>query len=260
MVGLRWGTSMADLLLSESRQAALRSLLAADAVPGRPLPPKRLLETVATLVPCDIVNAGLTDGHGRILEHLVLAPGPNGRSTVIPSPWPEAEYDEDDAPMLTGWLHWSRNPRLAEKCGGWLGTDDLTLGFLNGVDHVVQIGFVRETSTFSEEELALFRMLFPVLERLVRERPTPYLPPSLTVSERRVLHQVAAGRSNREIAGLLWVAESTVRKHLENAYRKLGVSNRMAAVVRMNGCRESDLKGSLERFAGTRMGPQESSI
>jgi DNA-binding NarL/FixJ family response regulator len=42
-----------------------------------------------------------------------------------------------------------------------------------------------------------------------------------------------------------------VRKHLEDAYRKLGVSNRMAAVARLQG-RDSDtvdFKGRLETFA-----------
>jgi DNA-binding CsgD family transcriptional regulator len=115
---------------------------------------------------------------------------------------------------------------------------------------------VRESRTFTEEELALLRMLVPVLGRLVRERPTPAPPTHLTLSERRILHQVAAGRANAEIAASLCVAESTVRKHLENSYRKLGVSNRMAAVARLRGSDHDgvDLRDRIETFAGTRMG------
>ena len=41
--------------------------------------------------------------------------------------------------------------------------------------------------------------------------------------------------SNAEIAARLFVSVCTVRKHLENAYRKLGVHNRMAAVVALGG-------------------------
>jgi ATP/maltotriose-dependent transcriptional regulator MalT len=70
----------------------------------------------------------------------------------------------------------------------------------------------------------------PALERLLRERPVSTLPPSLTVQERRVLGLVATGLSNAEIADQLVVAPCTVGKHLENAYRKLGVTNRLAAV------------------------------
>jgi DNA-binding NarL/FixJ family response regulator len=95
----------------------------------------------------------------------------------------------------------------------------------------VQLEFSRESRVFSEEELALLRMLVPVLARLVRERPAAGLPACLTVSERRVLHEVAAGCSNAEIATTLCIAECTVRKHLENAYRKLGVTNRTAAAL-----------------------------
>ena len=38
-----------------------------------------------------------------------------------------------------------------------------------------------------------------------------------------------------EIARILWVAPGTVRKHLDNVYAKLGVSNRTEAVVRACG-------------------------
>ncbi len=56
--------------------------------------------------------------------------------------------------------------------------------------------------------------------------------------------------ANAEIATTFCVAECTVRKHLENAYRKLGVSNRMAAVARLRSADDApDLRGRLETFA-----------
>jgi DNA-binding CsgD family transcriptional regulator len=55
----------------------------------------------------------------------------------------------------------------------------------------------------------------------------------LTPREREVLALVAEGLSNTEIARRLWVAPSTVAKHLEQAYRKLGVSSRTAAGARV---------------------------
>lgn len=54
---------------------------------------------------------------------------------------------------------------------------------------------------------------------------------ALTVREAQVLSWVARGRLNREIAELLFISPATVRKHLENAYAKLGVRNRTQAVA-----------------------------
>jgi DNA-binding CsgD family transcriptional regulator len=48
----------------------------------------------------------------------------------------------------------------------------------------------------------------------------------LTPRERESLELVAEGRTNAEVAGLLWVSPGTVRKHPENAYDKLGVHTR----------------------------------
>jgi DNA-binding CsgD family transcriptional regulator len=55
----------------------------------------------------------------------------------------------------------------------------------------------------------------------------------LTPREREVLGLVAEGLTNAEIARRLWVAPSTVAKHLEQAYPKLGVHNRTAAIARL---------------------------
>jgi DNA-binding CsgD family transcriptional regulator len=57
----------------------------------------------------------------------------------------------------------------------------------------------------------------------------------LTARERDVLSWVARGKTNAEIAEMLWLAPSTVRKHLENVYAKLGVSTRTAAVAQFFG-------------------------
>jgi DNA-binding NarL/FixJ family response regulator len=51
----------------------------------------------------------------------------------------------------------------------------------------------------------------------------------LTGREHEVLRLVAAGLPNGRIAEQLWVTEQTVKFHLSNVYRKLGVANRTAA-------------------------------
>jgi DNA-binding CsgD family transcriptional regulator len=57
----------------------------------------------------------------------------------------------------------------------------------------------------------------------------------LTARESQILAWVARGKTNREVAELLWIAPTTVRKHLENVYAKLGVTTRTAAVARFFG-------------------------
>jgi DNA-binding CsgD family transcriptional regulator len=71
------------------------------------------------------------------------------------------------------------------------------------------------------------------LDSLLLEERQTGIP--LTAREREVLAWVARGKTNAEIARLLWLAPSTVRKHLENVYAKLGVSTRTAAVARFLG-------------------------
>jgi NarL family two-component system response regulator LiaR len=54
--------------------------------------------------------------------------------------------------------------------------------------------------------------------------------PSLTDRERSILAAVAAGLTTAAISRDLWVSEHTIKFHLTNIYRKLGVQNRAAAV------------------------------
>jgi DNA-binding NarL/FixJ family response regulator len=51
----------------------------------------------------------------------------------------------------------------------------------------------------------------------------------LSPREAEILKRVASGRSNREIASELWLSEQTVKYHLTNVYRKLGVRGRTGA-------------------------------
>jgi DNA-binding NarL/FixJ family response regulator len=54
---------------------------------------------------------------------------------------------------------------------------------------------------------------------------------ALTTREREILEHVASGKQNIAIALELGVAPATVEKHLENIYRKLGVTNRTGAAA-----------------------------
>ncbi|WP_202865962.1 helix-turn-helix transcriptional regulator [Kribbella turkmenica] len=85
---------------------------------------------------------------------------------------------------------------------------------------------------FTERERLLLRMLRPHLVEVYRdlERRRAGIP-DLTSRQLELLRLVAEGHSNTQIARRLFVAEGTVRKHLENIYERLGVTSRTAAVA-----------------------------
>ena len=70
------------------------------------------------------------------------------------------------------------------------------------------------------------------LWRNARLRSPPAAAGLLTPREREILAWVARGKTNGEIATILYLAPGTVRKHLDNVYAKLEVSSRTGAVAR----------------------------
>ena len=60
---------------------------------------------------------------------------------------------------------------------------------------------------------------------------TPETTETLTERETEVLHLLAQGRSNKEIARDLQVVEDTVKVHVKHILAKLGVQSRTQAVL-----------------------------
>ncbi len=87
---------------------------------------------------------------------------------------------------------------------------------------------------FSDRDRALLTLLRPHLYAAYREGTRPPAP-DLTARQQELLQLVATGYTNSQIARRLEVAESTVRKHLENIFERLQVTSRTAAVARMLG-------------------------
>jgi len=129
-----------------------------------------------------------------------------------------------------------------------------------GLDHMIDVGLpaaprlhrsfilFRETGAgdFSERDRAVLDVLRPHFRNLEArasrrrrlsekqvtqddDRSDAYA--ELTPREREIVWLVAEGKTNAQIAVQLWVAPSTVKKHLEHVYEKLGVGRRTAAAT-----------------------------
>ena len=69
---------------------------------------------------------------------------------------------------------------------------------------------------------------------------TPSSSAALTDRQFEVLKLVAAGRSNKEIARSLFIAEGTVKVHITAAFRALGVHNRVSAAAALRNQPRND--------------------
>jgi len=72
-----------------------------------------------------------------------------------------------------------------------------------------------------------------ILDRL-RTQGERVIPPSnpLSGTQLEIIRLVAAGFSNREIAGRVFLSENTVKSHMQEIFRKLDVGNRVEAALR----------------------------
>lgn len=188
---------MVDLVLGDAEQRALRRLLQVEPTPGAPVTTTAVLQSVLALVGGDAVAVTITDRSGQVVGEACVPPAAAGR-------------------------------------GAREVVDSMELAWSGERGYAARLHVARASRRFGERDAAMLRLVSPVLARLLRGVGASG-PASLTLQERRVLGLVAEGRSNSDIAGLLHVSPSTVRKHLEHAYRKLGVHSRLAAVATLEG-------------------------
>jgi DNA-binding CsgD family transcriptional regulator len=198
--------------------------------------PQFLLDRLVELIPC--ANAVQFDREGPVAfaGHVMCPPAVDEAAAAFALQRPTAVRrmtPRDGAITISGRLTPSELHRLDfyQEAMLPLGFED-ELKILLPVEPASAAGFslLRERP-FTERERMMVDVLSPLLARAsARAEPLP-----LTTREREILRWVGRGRTNKEIAGILGIRPSTVRKHLEHIFEKLDVHTRTAAVAKISG-------------------------
>jgi DNA-binding CsgD family transcriptional regulator len=142
-------------------------------------------------------------------------------------------------------------------------------------DRLVAIALNRAGPDFTDADAALLSVLQAPLGNALRRwrarggastalaRADSYGGSDLTGREVQVLQFAAAGRTNQAIATAIDVSPRTIAKHLENIYRKLGVTSRAAAVYAVAGGadqRAASLPGGSHAGPGAALRPSNGAV
>lgn len=138
--------------------------------------------------------------------------------------------------------------RITQSVNGWKsGREDMALAWLTDALELAEpAGYVR---SFADEGTVMSEMLFKLLQPHMKDSLStvsagyinrllealeghPLAEGLLTEQEMRVLHFIADDLMNKEIAKELAITTETVKFHIKNIYRKLGVNRRMQALAR----------------------------
>ena len=240
--------------LSESDYRGILQLLhAAGEVDGTDPFPEQVLARLRELVPCDTVSYGDFDPECDREDHVwrtgVRFAG-EPRAPVTPAvieaharlayqypyrPWSPAATRALRWSDLLSRREWHALDLYWEVCRPQDGEYELELWLATPDGVVGGFGFDSFKRDFSERDKLVLDLLRPHFVQLARnaaarKRESTSLG-ALTPREREILLWVARGKSNREIAAVLYLAPGTIRKHLDNVYGKLGVRNRAGAVA-----------------------------
>jgi ATP/maltotriose-dependent transcriptional regulator MalT len=163
------------------------------------------LEAIARAFPTDVLAATVDTARGALLLALADAPAALERLRRASTSWQDLQlpYEAAQARMLCG--------QAARAVGDEDGGRAELRAALGAFE---RLGAVRDVAT---------------VEALLAGPGE--LPGGLTAREAEVLRLVAAGKSNRAIAGELVISEHTVARHVQNIFTKLNVSSRSAATA-----------------------------
>lgn len=127
---------------------------------------------------------------------------------------------DNQPPHLIGWIkHWSRIAGLHDELEAKLGAAACAAAWERG------------QKLDLDETIAGLRRKF-LIDIDEQQRSNQILDEPLTPRELEVLNLIFAGHSNREIAEHFVLAESTIKRHINHIYDKLGVTSRTQALAR----------------------------
>jgi DNA-binding NarL/FixJ family response regulator len=123
---------------------------------------------------------------------------------------------------------------------------------LGGMRHVLDAGVdgIVLADALAETLAIVVRSVCAGLVSVPRTMRHAVDPPALSFRERQILALVVAGLTNDEIAGRLYLAETTIKGHLTSAFRRLGVRSRREAVALILSADESLRRSVLTAVPG----------
>ena len=225
-------------------RGVLAVLQEASAVEGPTPFPEPVLDALRRLIPCDVVTY-----HERLggQPALVSSGEPGGEMTGDIRAACREYWHQDRLSLVMGARKVSdvlsrrdfHRTELYQCVSRPVGIEDMMRLWLDPELPGARLEFDQSRPTFTERDRDVLDVLLPHLEQfrrhaVARRSPSATLATAsegLTPREREVLELVAEGRTNAEIAAVLWISPGTVRRHLENIFEKLGVHTRTAAVA-----------------------------
>jgi DNA-binding CsgD family transcriptional regulator len=236
---------MARLSETDVRQV-LDVVREASLVDGPQPFPEPVLDALRRLVPCDVVT--YHERWDRGAKRVVWTGEPRGPMTGEVRAAGRRYESKDPLTPVDGARKYSdlfsrlefHRLGLYQEVARPLGIEDMIRLWLDprgGGD--ARLEFDSSRRNFRERDRAVLDVLLPHLKRFRhdaaarRELTGKGVNEGSPLSPRQseILELVAAGNTNLEIARLLWISPGTVRKHLENAYERLGVHTRTGAVA-----------------------------
>jgi DNA-binding CsgD family transcriptional regulator len=233
--------------LSERDAAALLDIVhdgAADVT--RESFPARVLLAVSRLIPSDAYvgyQEAQVGGTFRVIEQVEVVGEPLSSATEAAFHtlgWQNPMHCRIHARAervlrLSDLLTRRQRRALAWNATVWkpLGIDDaLRMWLPAGPGHSRSVYLERGGQNYTNREVTLFSLLRPHFVRMHANAEARHQftgRKDMTPREAEVLGWIARGKTNNEIAQLLFISPHTVRKHVENIFEKLGVRTRTAA-------------------------------
>lgn len=228
--------------LRESDLAKVLDVLhAAGEVEGAVAFPRPVLEALHELVPCDVV--AFHERSSQADPTRVYVGEPVGPLTADVREACRRLNHEDPLRPTHGPCRLSdlvslrefRRTKFYNRVHRPLGIEYMLQLYMDPDQTDGRIEFDRHDVDFTERDRRVLELMMPHLRQRLhaarRRSASGLRAHQLTARGREVLTHVADGRTNGEVAAALHLSSGVVRKHLENAFEKLGVATRTAPVA-----------------------------